>query len=372
MRRRTLLVALAGHRGRPVVFVPGVSAMASAPVLVSVVFCCVAGAPGPAPADQQQKTAVEQGLKYLASQQAADGSWVMGGEKGEIGVTALCVLAFLSAGDVPGKGANGEVVTKGLRWLMGRQGDDGRIAIRPNREMYEHGLATLALAEADAKAGPELRGEITPKLAKAVALIVKAQRTEGQARGGWRYWFEHRSGSDLSVTGWQVLALRAAREAGQTVPPEVEEQAVEFTRRCRLNKTGRFGYTPSDGDSPSLNATGLWILLPYDPGEELSPEFKSGADYLMAHLPAPKRDYYYYGTYLTALLSSFLDSEHARRTRADMLASLRGQQEDSGAWPGVREGDFGPNYCTALAVLALTVDTRSIIIHKRPRPAKGN
>ena len=62
---------------------------------------------------------------------------------------------------------------------------------------------------------------------KAVAIILKAQRGgSGPERGGWRYRVAHIGGSDLSVTGWQVMALRAARNLGCDVPADAIDRAA--------------------------------------------------------------------------------------------------------------------------------------------------
>ena len=72
--------------------------------------------------------------------------------------------------------------------------------------MYGHGFATLFLAEVyGMHPDPDLR----QKLVKAVKLIINTQNDEG----GWRYQPERRE-ADISVTICQVMALRAARNAG--------------------------------------------------------------------------------------------------------------------------------------------------------------
>ena len=66
--------------------------------------------------------------------------------------------------------------------------------------MYEHGFATLFLAEVY---GMSPRDDLRDKLTRAIDLIVRTQNSEG----GWRYQ-PRREDADLSVTICQVMALR--------------------------------------------------------------------------------------------------------------------------------------------------------------------
>ena len=57
-------------------------------------------------------------------------------------------------------------------------------------------------------------------LEKSVKLILDAQNRAGKEalnQGGWRYQPDSID-SDLSVTGWQLIALQAAKDAGVEVP----------------------------------------------------------------------------------------------------------------------------------------------------------
>src|ERR1019366_3174353 len=130
-------------------------------------------------------------------------------------------MAFLSAGHVPGEGRYGETVEKGIRAVLKAQHENGLIAADGGQEMYHHGISTLMLAEAAGMTDAKLGDEIRKKLVKAVAIILKAQRTGGEnERGGWRYHVAPGDGADISVTGWQIMALRAAKNVGCDVPAE--------------------------------------------------------------------------------------------------------------------------------------------------------
>jgi hypothetical protein len=86
--------------------------------------------------------------------------------------------------------------------------------------MYGHSLACLALANAlGATRDDDLDERLRLTLTRGIAVTVTAARVAKPAdqRGGWHY--EPDSGaSDLSVTGWQLASLYAARRAGLPSP----------------------------------------------------------------------------------------------------------------------------------------------------------
>src|SRR5262245_55127138 len=67
---------------------------------------------------------VDRALAFLHKIQEADGAWRAGNEKNPA-VTALAVMAFLSAGHVPGEGPYSDAVERGIRWVLARQQPNG-------------------------------------------------------------------------------------------------------------------------------------------------------------------------------------------------------------------------------------------------------
>jgi hypothetical protein len=150
--------------------------------------------------------AIAHGLAWLARAQNADGSFGTATYRGNIAVTSLAGLAFMSSGSSPGRGPFGAQIDKALLYVMDNTSPSGFIAVAASSThgpMYSHGFGTLFLAEAY---GMTHRPEIREKLQKAVRLIVDSQNIEG----GWRYQPVRRD-ADLSVTICQINALRAAR-----------------------------------------------------------------------------------------------------------------------------------------------------------------
>lgn len=98
-------------------------------------------------------------------------------------------------------------------------------------------------------------------LERAIRLILESQAYEKDRRhaGGWRYQVDSRD-SDLSVTGWQVMALRAAKDIGCDVPAEAIDKAVEYVKNCSTADKRGFGYQPGSGATPTLTGVGISCL----------------------------------------------------------------------------------------------------------------
>ncbi len=150
---------------------------------------------------------IKNGLAWLARTQNSDGSYGAGTYRGNIAVTSLAALAFMSSGSSPGRGPYGSQIDKALVYVMDNTSPSGFIAVAASSThgpMYSHGFGTLFLAEAY---GMTHRPEIREKLQKAVRLIIDCQNVEG----GWRYQ-PRRTDADLSVTICQINALRSGAE----------------------------------------------------------------------------------------------------------------------------------------------------------------
>jgi hypothetical protein len=314
---------------------------------------------------------IDKALVFLQrTQERDDGSWKAGRMGKNPAITSLAVMAFLSAGHVPGEGPYGEAVEKGIQWVMKTQQPNGLIATDGGHEMYHHGISTLMLAEAAGMTtDTKLAEEIRKRLEKAVGVILKAQRTSDVDRGGWRYRVAPVDGSDISVTGWQLMALRAAKNLGCDVPPEAIDQAVEYLKRCQDPYTSGFRYTPRGG-GVTIPCTGTSILGLELCGKELhhSEEALKAGSYLLKNLPRWGTPHFFYSIYYCSQATFQLGDNYWSFFRPHMHETLlRNQNRDNGSWVG---GDFdgqtyGPNYCTAMGVLALTVEYRYLPIYQR-------
>jgi hypothetical protein len=331
----------------------------------------------PAKEKEPFEKAVDKALVFLNNMQSSSGAWTMGGHGPNVAATSLAVMAFLSAGYVPGEGRYGKGIESGVRWVLTAQQPNGLIAsVGGHHQMYHHGMATLMLAEVAGMTRGQLNKEVRKALEKAVAVILKAQRTTGMHRGGWRYTIDHGSGSDLSVSGWQILALRGAKNLGCDIPATTIDRALEYVKRCHMPPSlrdkgnGGFRYTPYNAVTLPCTGTGVLALeLCGGKKEHLSKPVLDGVNRLIHSRSLDELDrvqgYFFYTIYYGAQATFQVGDSYWQAYRQRLHRVLLRHQRINGSWQGGTESQFGPNYCTALAVLALTVEYRYLPIYQR-------
>jgi hypothetical protein len=104
-------------------------------------------------------------LSFLSTLQEQDGSWHLGGQK-NLAATSLAVMAFLSAGHVPGEGPYHAQLDAAIRWVLRGQQGSGAFGDVGIENMYAHAICTLMLAEVAGMTGAELGRDIKIALAK--------------------------------------------------------------------------------------------------------------------------------------------------------------------------------------------------------------
>jgi prenyltransferase beta subunit len=346
------------------------------PILVALCLLVAFARPAPAARPLLKKTpvdkAVEKALAFLSNtQNKTDGSWTAQGGK-NVAITSLAVMAFLSAGHTPGEGKYGKVVERGVRWVLSTQQPNGLMASNGYQEMYHHGIATLMLCEAAGMMGKEKGKEVRRAVERAVAVILKAQRTQPPHKGGWRYRIQHYDGSDISVTGWQIMALRAARNLGCDIPGGVIARAVAYVKSCQAG-SGGFRYMPSAGVTIPCTGTSVLALELCGKDEHRSDAVLRGVAYLVRNenLPRWGGEHFFYGVYYGAQATFQVGENYWKTYSARLHAVLLAYQSSTGAWTGRgTDGRYGANYCTAMAVLALTVEYRYLPIYQRGEEPK--
>ena len=316
------------------------------------------------PADRS----VDRALAFLSNtQNNRDGSWTAGKSGKSVAVTSLAVMAFLSAGHVPGEAPYGKHVDRGVRWILDQQQPNGLIATDGALEMYHHGIATLMLAEVAGMSSAVRGKEVRAALAKAVAVILKAQRRDEANEGGWRYRVAPVQGADLSVTGWQIMALRGARNVGCDVPTATIDRAIGYVKRCRDARSGGFRYMPFSPVTIPCTGTGVLALELCGKKEHRSDAVLAGAAHLIRseNLPRWGDDHFFYGVYYGSQATFQVGGNYWSAYRTRLHQVLLRYQSSSGSWVGgLSDSPHGPNYCTAMAVLALTVEYRFLPIYQ--------
>lgn len=324
--------------------------------------------PAPRPAVPGADNAVRRGLEHLKSTQKPDGAWESGGFGRATSVTSLAVMAFLAAGHVPGEpGPYAETVERGIRYVLSHQRSDGMLVSNASHgPMYCHGISTLMLAEVVGMTpDPTMADQARRGLTKAVKLILMAQnlsKSPDQA-GGWRYQPSSRD-SDISVSGWQLMALRAAKSAGCDVPAENIDRAIAYLKKCAV-AGGGFAYQP--GQSPNNPRTGTGVLAMEICGEHLTPEAIAGAEYLIKHPPHWSSPYFFYEVYYCSQAMFQVGDKYFNAYYPKLIQILLDHQERDGSWLSGDGNDRsgGRNYCTAMAILALAVEYRYLPIYQR-------
>lgn len=307
----------------------------------------------------ETKQAIERGLLYLGKSQNEDGSFGSGLMSRNIAVCSLAGLAMLSSGSFPGRGPYGRNVKRVLEYILSNAQASGFLhqpAASSHGPMYEHGFATLFLAEAYGMSNDR---ELRPKLAQAIKLIIDTQNKEG----GWRYQPERRD-ADISVTICQVMALRAARNAGIYVPNETIDRCVDYVKRCQ-NDDGGFSYMLGMPGQSRFPRSAAGVVALYSAGIYDSPEIKRGLDYLRLHLPGKGRsdpdEYFFYGHYYAAQAMWHAGEGRWREWYGAIDEQLRKRQRDDGMW----FDPVSPAYGTAMACLILQTPVSSLPIFQK-------
>ncbi len=318
--------------------------------------------------DKQIDAAISKALDHLAKKQLPSGAWAI--DQPQFGEstssTSLAVMAFLAAGHVPGEGPYDQHIQRGVRWVLDQQQPNGMLVReRGHGPMYSHGISTLMLAEVAGMTDDALAERCRDALKKAVRLILSAQsvRKDRNSQGGWRY-HPSSNDSDLSVTGWQLLALRAAKNLGCDVPAEHIDAAVEYVKRCSTRNRG-FGYQPNSGSSPTRAGTGILCLEIC--GVHHSPETLGAADALLQDPLRADQEWFFYGVYYCTIGMFQVGGKHWEQGKGHLIPLLLNLQAEDGSWSGRQgqERNFGTVYATSLSVLALSVEYQYLPIYQR-------
>jgi len=307
----------------------------------------------------QVRAAIAKGLAFLAARQNADGAFGTGSYGQNVAVCGLCGMAFLAAGHTPRRGAYGDPLDRCLAFILRHAAENGYIFAAEGASrgpMYGHGFATLFLSEAYGTA-PHV--EMRQKLDRAVRLIVDTQNAEG----GWRY-EPRRHDADISVTVCQVMALRAAHNAGVFVPSETIDRAVAYVKRCQ-SPDGGFLYKANEPGESLFPRSAAAIVALYSAGIYEGEEIRKGLDYLMRFPPRAntqgEQTYYMYGHYYAVQAMWHAGGTYWNTWYPAIREVLLKQQRSDGAW----FDRISPEYGTAMAALILQMPENYLPIFQR-------
>lgn len=320
--------------------------------------------------------AASRGIAYLIKEQDVRGAVRENGAH-ETAMTALFLLAAAAVGNLPADlTPEGVAVRKALDFLVspGRQDVDGYFGARDGSRMYGHGITTLALsALLGMGVSAEQDAQVRTACEKAVQLILRAQALQKRPghEGGWRY-SPTSTDSDLSVSIWQLMALRSAKNAGVQVPKEAIDSAVAYIKGSHVpagaNWSAPAGFRYVAGGAPAWSTAAEGLLALQVCGEYEAKEVISAADWLFHNPPdatKAKTQWFYYGTYYYAQGMYQRGGEHSEVSAKKLSEVLLPLQEADGSWRPVSDMERNRVYCTALALLSLSVKYHYLPIYQR-------
>jgi len=335
---------------------------------------------------------IERGLEFLAKYQRADGSWKLEdyGQatviRSDTAATALSLLSFQGAGYSHVQFKYQKECRKALEFLVAGQKTNGDL-YRPMEEasdrngwLYSHAIATLALCEAYGMTQDE---NLRSAAQRAVDFLVDSQDRQ---EGGWRY--VPRVGSDTSVTGWGMMALKSAELSGLYVPRQTYDGIEKWLEHSQASARERYLYrynwlanTPETKHgavpTPVMTSVGLLMRL-YTGWKRDNAAMGQGADWLLKRVPAmgteqaPLRDTYYW--YYATQVLFHMGGERWKTWYESLYPMLIETQLTSGPYAGSWEpmgaipdawGEYaGRLYVTTMNLLSLEVTYRHLPIYE--------
>lgn len=316
---------------------------------------------------KQVQEALDRGVDYLKGQQRADGSWPEWlGYNG--GVTALCTLALLHAGEAP----DSPVVQKALAWLR-------RIELE---KTYVVSLQTMVFCKAEPKKDLLL-------ISRNVKWLQKNQVFDGPRKGAWAY--PGQAGGDNSNSQFALLALYEAERAGVEVDDKTWRLARAYWEEGQL-PGGGWGYYKGLPPTGSMTCAGIASMvitsdMVFASGAEAEGgrirccidrqssdnEIQRGLQWLARNFsvsgnPGARGQtwmlYYLYGVERVGRLTAhrFIGEHDWYREGADVL--VRSQDQLSGYWKGVGHAEDNPHIATSFALLFLSKGRRPVLLSK--------
>ena len=339
---------------------------------------------------QQIDAAVDRALTWMATQQSPDGSFRTL-DVGQPGVTGICIMAYLAAGHLPGEGKYGDTIDKAIDYVLACQKPDGLLV---NVDLstggawstsslytaaYNHAISGLALCEVYGMVAPEKSARVREVIEKAIGLALAQQKktkTRSIDQGGWRYLAPVADGvdSDLSITSWNLMFLRAARNAGFAIPNEPIDRAMEYVRRTFDPQRGTFMYYIGYPTSKrSMAGAGIYALALG--GVHDSETARSVADWLLKY-PFDRynegithKDRFHYSAYYCAMAMFQMGGRYWDEFYPTLARTLIANQSADGSWqPEQADGNdrpYGNVYTTAFCVQALCMPYQLLPIFQR-------
>jgi hypothetical protein len=285
-------------------------------------------------------------------------------------MTSLAGLAMLASGSTPTEGPYSKNIRKAMEYMMNISDERTGLLAGPGsegRSVYGHGFGMLFLSECyGMERDGETRKRLKTILDKAIALSVSGQSSyENDTAGGWYYTLQ-KGGDEGSTTVTQIQGLRAARNAGLKVPPEVIKKAARYLAICQNPDGGiSYSYSSRGGSRPPISAAAVATL--YAAGKYDDPMAIKCLDYVtkvilpdIQHHSAQGHAFYTH-FYMAQAMYQVHDARYDRYFPA-LRDSLLKLQASDGSWQG---DGVGTVYGTAIACIILQLPFDYLPIFQR-------
>jgi hypothetical protein len=331
----------------------------------------------------ESEEAVKLALEWLAKHQMADGGWnfdhtIGSGDRSRKNpgrmtdarnaATAMALLPFLGAGNTHLNGEYKDTVRRGLTFLMQRARIDtkGVSFYEPaSGTMYSHGLCSIVFCEAYAMTGDK---DLATAAQGSIKFIENFQDPRG---GGWRY--DPKQPGDTSIVGWQLMALKSAKQSGLDIQKDTLKLATKFLDFASSESGSFYGYTSPPNSDPNYReraptAIGLLCRM-YLGWDRDHPSLKRGVGWL-AEVGPVLRSFrneqgvnMYHNYYATQVMKQYGGPEWDKwnnEMRDFLVKSLDKEGAERGSWFFDSGNDLGTEtggrlYYTALCCMTLEV-----------------
>ena len=343
----------------------------------------------------QVEHSIERALAWLARQQNADGSFEAP-DSAQPAATSFAIMAYLSKGHMPGEGVYGRQLDLAIDYVLRLQQPNGLLAAGSDSSTvsvetqfqvgtvptssktanYNHAISGLMLTEVYGMTDRNRAAKLKPAIVKALGFSRRVQtlpKASPQDKGGWRYL--NARDSDLSVTSWELMFFRSARNAEFTVPKEFVDDAVGYVLRCWEETQGIFYYKKSGNEQRwSRGMVGAGVLSLAMAGQHQTRVAQRAGDWLLSR-PFQRfgetvggGDRFYYSAYYCSQAMAQLGGRYWKQFFPSLVNVLLQCQQSSGEWPPEPYGSdrmFGNTYTTAMAVLSLTPPLQLLPVYQR-------
>ncbi|MFO0204098.1 MAG: hypothetical protein ACK528_13315, partial [Alphaproteobacteria bacterium] len=181
-------------------------------------------------------------------------------------------------------------------------------------------------------------------------------------------------GGDMSIFGWQLMALKSAQAAGLEIPLQTRQKMINFLQRRALGKAGGLaGYRENERPTLSMTAESLFCKQMLGQARE-HPACEEAVNYLLSNPPSRQNLNLYAWYYSTLALYQYGGEPWERwngRLRDLLISEQLTEGENAGSWePRDQWGGYGGRiYSTAFATLTLEVYYRYLPLYRTTAPA---